>query len=288
VLVDQKPIAVFDSGIGGLTVVRELRRRLPHEDIVYFGDTARVPYGTKTPDTVLRFARENCAFLMRMNPKCIVAACNTASAVCLPELQAETPVPLIGVVAPGAAAAVEAATHNRLIAIVATEATVTSNAYKNAVSALDATRPVVQVACPLFVPMVEEGIDPNDAIVRLLLKRYLAPLRRIEPAVVILGCTHYPMLRPALQAFFGDSVHLIDSGTAAAVNVGSTLQSLDALSESTQPGSLHCYVSDNPRRFQAVGWRFLGEPVPDVVRVCTDGLTAQTSPWSAPQPRASA
>ncbi len=270
--VDQRPIAVFDSGLGGLTVVRELRRRLPCEDIVYFGDTARVPYGTKTPETVLRFTRENCAFLLRMNPKCIVAACNTASAVCLPGLANELPVPVFGVVAPGAAAAVEAVGAGGLIAIIATEATIGSNAYKNAVFQIDTRPAVVQVACPLLVPLVEEGLDESNAIVELTLERYLGPVRRLSPAVVVLGCTHYPMLRGALASFFGKSVVLVDSASSTAEAVASTLGDSGVLVGAARNGRLHCYVSDNPRRFQTVGSRFLGESIHDVVRVCPEEL----------------
>ncbi len=272
--VDRQPIAVFDSGLGGLTVVRELRRRLPHEDVVYFGDTARVPYGTKTPETVLRFARENCAFLLRLNPKCIVTACNTASAVCLPELAKELPVPILGVVRPGAAAAIQAAAARDLIAVIATEATIASNAYRNAIHALDPLRAVIQTSCPLFVPVVEEGLDPEDQIIELLLNRYLATLRRLSPAVVVLGCTHYPMLREALDRFFGPRVTLIDSASATAAAVERTLDAMNALSDLPGRGSLHCYVSDNPRRFQSLGSRFLGEPIPDVVRICPEELPA--------------
>lgn len=271
---EQQPIAVFDSGLGGLTVVRELRRRLPQEDFVYFGDTARVPYGTKTRDTVMRFAREDCAFLLRLNPKCIVTACNTASAVCLPHLAEELPVPVFGVVDPGAAAAVEAARAHDLIAVIATEATIASNAYKNAICALEPRLAVVQTSCPLFVPLVEEGLDPADPIIRLTIDRYLAPLHRLSPAVLLLGCTHYPMLGEALADYFGSSTRLIDSASSTARMVERTLGAMNALSVSPKRGSLHCYVSDNPKRFGVVGARFLGQPIPDVVRVCPQELSA--------------
>ena len=286
--IERQPIAVFDSGLGGLTVVRELRRLLPHEDLVYFGDTARVPYGSKTRETVMRFARENCAFLLRLDPKCIVTACNTASAVCLPELAKELPVPILGVVRPGAAAAVEAAGTQELIAVIATEATTASNAYRNAIHALDPDRPVVQTSCPLFVPLVEEGLDPADPIVELALNRYLAPLRRLSPAVVVLGCTHYPMLRLALDRYFGEGVKLIDSAAATVGAVQRTLEAMNSLSVRPGGGSLLCYVSDNPRRFQSVGSRFLGEPIPDVVRVCSEELPAVLRESHLGSPRVSA
>ncbi len=284
---DQRPIAVFDSGLGGLTVVRSLRERLPAEDIVYFGDTARVPYGTKTPDTVMRFSREISAFLMRMNPKCIVAACNTASAVCLPRLGEDVPVPMVGVVTPGAASAVETTRPGDLVAVIGTEATIASNAYRNAIHAIDSTRSVVQVACPLFVPIVEEGVYASDPIVRMAVDRYLAPLRRLKPTAVLLGCTHYPMIRTAIAEYLGASVALIDSGDATADEVGDTLRRSGALSDLASAGSLHCYVSDHPRRFQTVGSHFLGSSIPDVVRVCSEELARGADALSS-RPRASA
>ena len=287
-LATRGPIAVFDSGLGGLTVVRELRRRLPHEDVVYLGDTARVPYGTKTPETVMRFARENCGFLLRMNPRCIVAACNTVSAVCLPALAEELPVPLFGVVSPGAAAAVEIAGKDGLIAVLATGATVASNAYKNAICGLDPGRAVVQTSCPLFVPVVEENLDASDPIVQSIVERYLAPLKRLSPSVVVLGCTHYPMLREALSRFFGDSVTLIDSASSTARVVSKALGASGALSQPPARGSLHCYVSDSPKRFQTVGSRFLGEPIPDVVRVCPEDIGPSATSFGRLETRASA
>ncbi len=285
---EQRPIAVFDSGLGGLTVVRELRRRLPGEDIVYFGDTARVPYGTKTRETVTRFTRQDCAFLLRLNPRCIVAACNTASAVCLPTLASELPVPVFGVVQPGAAAAVKAAGAEELIAVIATEATIASNAYKNDIFALDSRRAVVQLACPLFVPLVEEGLDEASPIVRLVIERYLGTLKRLTPRAVVLGCTHYPMLREALASFFGTGVRLIDSASSTAEAVEASLRAQGALSEQGGDGTLHCYVSDNPRRFQSVGSRFLGESIVDVVRVCPEELADARHELRQATPRVSA
>ncbi len=271
---DRRPIAVFDSGLGGLTVVRALRQRLPHEDIVYFGDTARVPYGSKTRETVLRFSRETCTFLQHMRPKCIVAACNTVSAICLSELESEMPVPVFGVVRPGARAAVEHGQTPDLIAVIATEATVASNAYQAAIHALDASRPVVQMACPLFVHLVEEGFSEHDPIVELAIERYLRSIVRLSPSSVVLGCTHYPMLRDALSAYLGDGVRLIDSGSCTAETVELRLKAMGALSSAETSGSLHFYVSDHPKRFQTIGSRFLGEPVLDVVRIRPEELSA--------------
>ncbi len=270
---ERRPIAVFDSGLGGLTVVRALRHTLPNEDIVYFGDTARVPYGTKTRETVLRFTRENCAFLLRLNPKCIVAACNTVSATAVPTVAHELSVPVLGVVTPGATAAVEAAGPGGLVGVIATEATIASNAYRNAIALLGSGVAVVQTSCPLFVPLVEEGLPADDPLIALAISRYLEPLRRLSPRVVVLGCTHYPMLRGALGRFFGSGVTLVDSATSTATAVGRRLAAMNALSTRAERGSLHCYVSDHPRRFQTVGSRFLGEPIGEVVRVCSEELS---------------
>ncbi|HEY3244008.1 MAG TPA: glutamate racemase [Phycisphaerae bacterium] len=270
-----RPIAVFDSGLGGLTVVRELRRRFPHETLVYFGDTARVPYGSKSAATVTRFTLENCAFLRRFDPKCIVAACNTASALAVPQIADGLDTPLIGVVEPGAQAAVAACQDGGLIAVIATEATVASNEYRHAISRIKPSVPVVQKACPLFVPMVEEGRTPEDRLVRLAVSEYLEPLRRLAPSVVVLGCTHYPLLRPAIAAFFGEGVAIVDSAAATAYTAEQLLEGEPA-PERDARGALLCYVSDNPQRFQSIGSRFLGEPITDVVRVCPEELYAAT------------
>jgi glutamate racemase len=286
--IDRRPIAVFDSGLGGLTVASALRRRMPFEDIVYFGDTARIPYGTKTPDTVMRFAREDCAFLLRMNPKCIVAACNTASAVCLPRLADELPVPIVGVVEPGAHEAVLSVDGNGVVGVIATESTIASNAYKNAIFSLQPRCAVVQVACPLLVPIVEEGLDTVDPIVGPVIERYLGPMRRLSPSVVVLGCTHYPILRDALSRYFGDEVRLIDSGSAAAESVERMLSSADGFADRRHVGELHCYVSDHPRRFQQVGSRFLGETIFDTVRVCPEELALAGATLKQSIPRVSA
>ncbi|MFH0981559.1 MAG: glutamate racemase, partial [Planctomycetota bacterium] len=192
--IDQRPIGVFDSGVGGLTVVRALRRRLPRETLIYFGDTARVPYGSKSAEVVTRFTREILHFLLRFQPKAIVVACNTASAVAVPELVDEFQTPVVGTVEPGAAAAAEASAGG-LVAILATEATVASNQFPNAIYRCDPRISVVQKPCPLFVPMVEEGRGERDRLVRLAVAEYLESVRRLNPAVVVLGCTHYPMLR---------------------------------------------------------------------------------------------
>lgn len=262
-LMSTDPIAVFDSGLGGLSVVRHLRQLLPHEDLVYFGDTARIPYGTKSRTTVAQFALETAGFLLQFEPKLIVAACNTASALALDILQQELPVPVIGVVEPGARAAIRLA-EGRPVAIIGTEATIASAAYLKAIRALAPEQPVVAQACPLFVPLVEEGRDCDDPIVRLTVETYLAPLRTQNVHVIVLGCTHYPLLRPAIAACVGPDVHIVDSGRETSLTVQRHLTQHDSLSSATAGGSMHCYVSDNPGRFRQVGSRFLNEAIEHV------------------------
>jgi glutamate racemase len=257
------PIGVFDSGLGGLSVVRHLRQILPHEDIVYFGDTARVPYGTKSRPTVIQFALETTGFLLQYEPKLIVAACNTASALALDELKKETPVPIIGVVEPGARAAVQLA-QGRPAAVIGTEATIASSAYRKAIRALAPLQPVLAQACPLLVPLVEEGRQADDPIVRLTVETYLAPLKAQGAQVIVLGCTHYPLLRPAIAACVGPDVHIVDSGRETSLAVQRYLTEHDALSGQSAPGTMRCYVSDNPTRFQQVGSRFLDEAIAHV------------------------
>jgi len=260
---DSRAIAMFDSGIGGLTVVQALRRAMPGEDIVYFGDTARVPYGIKSPETVLRFGRENCEFLMRFDPKMIVVACNTASAAALPELEQTLTRPVCGVVRPGAEEAAGQA-RGRPIGVIATEATVNSNAYKLAIQKHAPEATVFQHACPLLVPMVEEGRDSGDPLVTLAVAEYLRKLKPLDPGVLVLGCTHYPLLREAIAAFMGPAVALVDSAEATARQVSATLGGTRGLNPRGRGGSLSCYVSDNPQRFREIGQRFLGEPIRDV------------------------
>ncbi len=276
---EQRPIAVFDSGIGGLTVVRELRRRLPSRHLVYFGDTARVPYGTKSAETVRRFTEEIVRFLLRLDPCCIVAACNTASAVAVPALSARCDVPLLSVVMPGARDAAAAANDGEVVAVIATTATITSNAYRNAISQLNPRLAVVQKACPLFVPLVEEGHTDDDPMVRVSVQQYLEPVRRLRPAVVVLGCTHYPMLKNAIGEFLGPHATLIDSAQSTARCVERLVAGQPTLSRSGDPGRLLCYVSDNPQQFQSLGSRILGEPITNVARVCPEEFSV-----SAPTP----
>ena len=217
----EQPIGVFDSGVGGLTVVAALMRRLPGESILYLGDTARLPYGDKSARTVRRYTRRNVDFLIRRGVKAVVVACNTASALALGEL--EYPLPIWGVVEPGAASAV-AVTQGR-IGVVATEATIRSDAYGRAIRRLDPGVDVLSQACPLFVPLVEEGwTDAGDPISRQIAERYLTSLLVAEIDTLVLGCTHYPMLIPVLRQVVGDAVTLVDSAAAMAQKVARELE----------------------------------------------------------------
>lgn len=259
---NDQPIAVFDSGLGGLTVVRSLQQHLPGETLVYFGDTARVPYGTKTSKTVLQFAVQNCDFLLRFEPKLIIVACNTASALALDDLSRRIPVPLLGVVKPGAEAAVQRSA-GRGIAVLATEATVASEAYPRAIHAIDSNIPVIQRQCPSLVPLIEEGRSADDPILRQLLAEYLETVKRLDPAVVLLGCTHYPLVAAAVADLM-PKAGVVDSADAAAVTARQMLMGADALSSRNHAGRLHCFVSDNPQRFREVGGRFLGRAIREV------------------------
>jgi glutamate racemase len=261
--VSEQPIAVFDSGLGGLSVVREIQARLPGEEIVYFGDTARVPYGTKSQRTVVTFALEDARFLLQFDPKLIVVACNTASALAMDELVEALPLPVVGVVQPGAETAVCEA-HGGAIAVIGTEATIQSGAYRRAIHALDSRVHVVEQACPLLVPLVEEGRAADDPIVRLAARTYIEPLRAHGLAACVLGCTHYPLLRAAIAEHLDARTRIIESGRAVAAAVERLLSDAESLCRSGRTASIRCYVSDNPARFRRIGSRFLGHDIEHV------------------------
>ncbi len=245
-----KPIGVFDSGIGGLTVVSALRALLPNEQIYYLGDTARVPYGGKSAATVERYSLEIAAMLLEEHCKTIVVACNTASALALPRLEEHSPVPVTGVIRPGAAAAV-AATRNGHIGVIGTRATIKSRAYERAIRELDPALRVTARACPLFVPLIEEGwlqSPVTDAIVR----EYLEPLVAEGVDTVVLGCTHYPLLRPAIQRFLGESVTLVDSAENCATAVMQLLEAENLRADQATDGKLSVALTDPPDAFLEV------------------------------------
>ncbi len=267
---NRRPIGLFDSGIGGLTVVRELERQLPHESLIYFGDTARVPYGNKSPETVRRFSREILDFLLSRDVKLVVVACNTATAHALAELQRVSPVPVEGVIEPGARAAVQASRTGR-IGVIGTAGTVASGAYEKAIRAQNGKVEVTARACPLFVPLVEEGWLDHPAA-RLIAEEYLRPLEQHRIDTLVLGCTHYPLLKPLLASVLGPSIALIDSAEQTAAAVSKELSHSTLHAPATQTGHVHFVVSDAPQQFVKVGRRFLGEKVKNVeVKVMGDG-----------------
>jgi len=252
------PIGIFDSGIGGLTVARQIRRVLPHEDIIYLGDTARVPYGTKSPSTVVRFACEDTNFLLQQNVKAVVVACNTCSAWAMPMLQKKFDVPVFGVILPGVRAALEK-TRTQRIGIIGTSATIRSKAYSNGILARCDTAQVFARACPLLVPLVEEGWT-NHRLARSILREYLAPLLRHRIDTLILGCTHYPLLKTSLRSVTGKNISLVDSAESCARYVRERLEHLRLLSSRRQAGSIQPFVTDEPDRFAELAERFLGVP----------------------------
>ncbi len=262
---DRRPIGVFDSGIGGLTVIRELERQLPGERVVYFGDTARYPYGSKSIPTVTRFAREDCAFLLDHDVKLIIAACNTASAYALETLESELPVPVVGVVEPGARAAASA-TRRKLVGVIGTEGTISSGAYQRALNALDPSASVFAKACPLFVHFAEEGWTDNAATL-LVAHEYLASLREALIDVLVLGCTHYPVLKGVIRAVMGPEITLTDSAEEVAREVKRRLDDNGLASDGGAGFGHRFYVSDVPLRFREVGERFLGHALPAVDQV---------------------
>ncbi len=260
-----RPIGVFDSGVGGLTVVRELIERLPGEDIVYFGDTARVPYGTKSARTVMKFAREDLGFLKSRDVKLIVVACNTASSVALPRLADEEEIPVIGVLLPGARGAA-AATRNRRIAIIGTTATINSGAYEKALHDIYDGLEIMSHPCPLFVSLAEEGwVD--DEVAFMIARRYLEPLTGFGADTLVLGCTHYPLLKGVISSVMGEGVVLVDSATETAADVEETLASAGLLSGRDSGGRIEVFLSDIPYRFREIGERFLGRPIESVEQV---------------------
>jgi len=264
--VNDLPIGIFDSGVGGLTVYRALHDRLPNERFIYLGDTARVPYGTKSLATVERYAIENSEFLASLGIKLLVVACNTASALALPKIRERIGVDVVGVIGPGGRKAVSetATVTGARIAVIATEATVSSNAYVEAIRRASDKATVFQAACPLFVPLAEEGWTA-EAETFSIAKKYLRKVREFDPHSLVLGCTHYPILRDVIQQTVGENVNLIDSGEATAEEVERLLASKDLSNPCEVSGVRqlcddldHFYVTDAAERFAKVAERFLG------------------------------
>ncbi|BDQ03764.1 glutamate racemase [Ignavibacterium sp.] len=261
----EKPIGVFDSGIGGLTVVKRLMSVLPKESIVYFGDTARVPYGSKSNETVIEYSVQNTKFLLKKNVKAVVVACNTASSIALNELRKQFDVPVIGMIEPGAEMAVNQ-TKNKKIGVIGTRATITNKAYSKAITEINPDIEVFEKACPLFVPLAEEGWINHKATYEIA-EEYLKELRDKEIDTLVLGCTHYPILADVIQDVIGKNVKLIDSGVASSEVVREELRRIGLETNSAVPGNAFFYVSDIPTTFKQVAELFLGKEIKEVVKV---------------------
>jgi len=260
----QSAIGVFDSGIGGLTVVQALLDVLPHEQLIYLGDTGRTPYGTKSAETVRRFSLENAAFLVEKGIKLLVVACNTVSAVAIEAVRAAVDVPVLGVIEPGAQAAVER-TRNRKVGVIGTEATISSGAYTQALKRLEPRLEIYTRACPVFVPLAEEGWTDND-IARATASLYLTSLRHSGIDTLILGCTHYPLLSKVIAEIMGSKVKLVDSAQTTALAARKILTEA-GIAKRSGAGSVSFFVTDAPDRFQKVGVRFMGQRVESAVRI---------------------
>ena len=264
-MASRNAIGVFDSGLGGLTAVKEFLRVLPNEKIIYFGDTGRVPYGTRSRDAIRRYAFQDASFLLSHNVKMVVAACGTVSSVAGGELREKLPVPYTGVVNPTAFTAVRV-TKNRRVGIIGTAATVASHSYKLRLQKLDPAIEVFEQACPLFVPLVENGvIDRNDVVTQAVAARYLQPLKEQGVDTLILGCTHFPILRGAISDYMGEGVTLIDSGLETAVYAAKVLREQDLLSDDETVQTPEFYVSDTPEGFKNVAGLFLGRDMEHTV-----------------------
>lgn len=251
------PVGIFDSGVGGLTVVRQIHRVLPHEDLLYLGDTARVPYGTKSPGTVVRFACEDTQFLLQQNVKAVVVACNTVSAWALPTLEKKFAVPIFGVIAPGAEKALRT-TRNRRIGVIGTATTIRSMAYSRAILGQDHTVRVFARACPLLVPLVEEGWT-NRSVTRDVIRAYLSPLLRRGIDTLVLGCTHYPLLKRSIRAVAGKEIALVDSAESCARDLAERLAAAEMLNPSRRrTGIIQPFFTDDVERFGELAGRFLG------------------------------
>ncbi len=263
-VISERAIGVFDSGVGGLTVLKELSRQLPEEELVYLGDTARVPYGTKSPATVTRYALEAAAFLVSLGVKALVVACNTASAVALPALAARYQMPVFGVIGPGAARALQLS-RGRRIGVIGTEGTIKSEAYARALHQLDSRVHVFGVPCPLFVPLAEEGWGDHP-IAHMAASEYLMPLLTEKIDTLVLGCTHYPLLKNTLSQVLGPQIALVDSAEETAAAVACRLNE-DSLTRHTPCSPHRFFVTDVPDRFERVGGAFWGEPLHGVKQV---------------------
>ncbi len=264
----EKSIGVFDSGMGGLTVLRALKSALPHESFIYLGDTARLPYGTKSQETVIQYAEKMTQILIQKNIKMLVVACNTATAAALDHLQNHTPnLPIVGVIEPGAQAAVQASNQHQY-ALLATETTIASDVYQKTLRALDPKAEILTQACGLFVALAEENCI-NDAIAAATVKKYLSPLmpQLHKDACIILGCTHFPVLTEAIKQYGGVDINIVDSATATAQKCAEKLKQLNLQCSPQHDSTIQFLVTDNPKRFQRIGPIFLGHAIAKVTLI---------------------
>ena len=277
-------VAIFDSGVGGLTVLRAIKDLMPSEPLVYLGDSARIPYGTKSHDTVKRYAAENAAFLMRFKPKLIVIACNTASAVAVNHVAARVNVPVYGVVRPGAQAACDASRNGR-IGVMATETTVQSASYTREILQVNAEAKVFAVPCPLLVPIIEDGRLAADRIARMAVEEYVGKLRAESVDTILLGCTHYPLLADLIGELAGEEVKIVDSASETAKAVAADMRASGTENRGPGLGEVFFLTTDHVSRFASVGGRFLGQPIKKVFLIqpeeffgeeCTDPLDPDT------------
>jgi glutamate racemase len=265
------PIGIFDSGIGGMTVVKHILSALPGENIIYFGDTARVPYGSKSNSTVIEYSLQNARFLIEKNVKLLVVACNTASSVALDELRNHFDVPVIGMIEPGAQLTMKKS-RNKRIGVIGTYSTIGNKAYSEELKRIDPAVFVFEKPCPLFVPLAEEGWTDHEAT-KLIAEEYLNEFRNLEIDTVILGCTHYPILTDVIQEVLGEDIVLIDSGTASTMVVQEYLAASGLLNDSNNQGKQEYFVSDVPSRFKDVAERFLGRNIEHIDKVDLEYLT---------------
>jgi glutamate racemase len=259
------PIGIFDSGLGGLTVLKEVLRELPQESVVYFGDTARVPYGTKSKETITRFSRENTNFLLEFQIKLLIVACHTASSLALETLQSEFSLPIVGMVDPGARKAVEVSRSGR-IGIIGTRSSIQSRAYEAAIRRLKPQAQVFGQACPLFVSFIEEGWTEGE-VVQKVAAHYLNPLVNQKIDTLILGCTHYPILEERIREVMPKEVTLVNPAQEAALSARAKLKELNLLAVDDRAASVRYFVSDEPASFKSLGERFLGQSIPEVQKM---------------------
>ena len=269
----QKPIGVFDSGIGGLTVVERLASTLPNENIIYFGDTARVPYGSKSNSTVIEYSIQNTKFLLQKNIKALVVACNTASSIAIPDLKKMFDIPIIGMIEPGSRMALRK-TQNKKIGVIGTRATISNLAYSKEIKNMNDKAVVFEKPCPLFVPLAEEGWIKHKATYEIA-EEYLKELRENQIDTLVLGCTHYPILSEVIQEVIGLKVALIDSGVASSELIKAELEKFNLLSDSEKTGSQEYYVSDIPAKFKEVAELFLGRAIDHVHKVDLEVLISE-------------